>query len=312
MELLGEVPYLNGGLFEVHQLEELYPKIDIPDEAFENLFAFFDQWDWTLDIRPLRSGKEINPDVLGYIFEKYINQKEMGAYYTKEDITEYISKNTILPHLFDAAEKKCAVAFQPNSALWRLLRDDPDRYIYPAVRQGVIDEQGEVIPESTLPEFVQKGMHDPKARMFNKAYNLSQAHIPDGNGTNLALPTETWREYVARRQRCLELREKLRDGGIQQINDLITYNLNIRQLAEDAITQCEGPELLRAFYQAIANVTVLDPTCGSGAFLFAALNILEPLYEACLDRMQAFVEDLERSGERHSPKKFEDFRKVLD
>src|SRR6266508_1788748 len=30
-----------------------------------------------------------------------------------------------------------------------------------------------------------------------------------------------------------------------------------------------------------------------------------------LDRMQAFVEDLERSGERHSPKKFEDFRKVL-
>ncbi len=68
--------------------------------------------------------------MLGYIFEKYINQKQMGAYYTKEDITEYISKNTIIPFLFDAAEKKCAVAFQPGSALWRLLRDDPDRYIY--------------------------------------------------------------------------------------------------------------------------------------------------------------------------------------
>lgn len=309
--LLGDVPYLNGGLFEVHQLEELYPKIDIPDEAFENLFAFFDEWDWTLDTRPLRNDKEINPDVLGYIFEKYINQKEMGAYYTKEDITEYVSKNTVLPHLFDAAEKKCAVAFQANSALWRLLQDDPDRYIYPAVRQGVIDERGEVIPESTLPEFVQNGMRDPKARMFNKQYNLSQAFIADGNGNNLGLPTETWREYVARRQRCLELREKLQDGAIHQINDLITYNLNIRQFAEDAIAGCEGPELLRAFYQAIANVTVLDPTCGSGAFLFAALNILEPLYEACLDRMQAFVEDLERSGERHSPRKFEDFRKVL-
>ena len=33
---------------------------------------------------------------------------------------------------------------------------------------------------------------------------------------------------------------------------------------------------------------MLDPTCGSGAFLFAALNILEPLYETCIDRMQAF------------------------
>ena len=52
------------------------------------------------------SDNEINPDVLGYIFEKYINQKQMGAYYTKEDITEYISKNTVLPFLFDAARSQ--------------------------------------------------------------------------------------------------------------------------------------------------------------------------------------------------------------
>ena len=67
------------------------------------------------------------------------------------------------------------------------------------------------------------------------------------------------------------------------------------------IENSEGPELLRAFYQAIENVSVLDPTCGSGAFLFAALNILEPLYEACLERMEAFVDDVDRSpeGNRH-------------
>ena len=74
---------------------------------------------------------------------------------------------------------------------------------------------------------------------------------------------------------------------------------------------CEGPELLRALYKAVSKVTVLDPACGSGAFLFAALNILEPLYEACLDRMRAFTDDLERSGEPHSPRKFEDFRRIL-
>ena len=83
---------------------------------------------------PAPADNEINPDVLGYIFEKYINQKQMGAYYTKEDITEYISKNTIIPFLFDAAQKKCPIAFKPESFLWRLLHDDPDRYIYPAVR----------------------------------------------------------------------------------------------------------------------------------------------------------------------------------
>ena len=47
-------------------------------------------------------------------------------------------------------------------------------------------------------------------------------------------------------------------------------------------------------------------------FLFAALNILEPLYEACLARMEAFVDDLERSGEKHRPRNiYADFQKVL-
>jgi Eco57I restriction-modification methylase len=291
-DLLGDVPYLNGGLFELHALEQKHTDIDIPDEAFERLFAFFDQYDWHLDTRPLRNDREINPDVLGYIFEKYINQKQMGAYYTKEDITGYIAKNTIVPYLFDAAEKKCSVAFQPDSALWRLLRDDPDRYIYEPVRKGA---------DLSLPDDIASGIGDVSQR---GGWNRPAA-------PEFALPTETWREHVARRYRCLELRDKLRDGDIHQINDLITYNLDIWQFAEDVISTCEGPELLRAFWQAITTVTVLDPTCGSGAFLFAALNILEPLYEACLDRMQAFVDDLDRSGERPHPKKFADFRQVL-
>jgi hypothetical protein len=178
-KLLGKVPFLDGGFFEVHELEQRWPDIDIPDEAFEKLFDFFDQYAWHLDERPLRADNEINPDVVGYIFEKYVNQKQMGAYYTKEDITEYIAKNTVIPFLFDAAKKKCAIAFKPDSALWRLLREDPDRYIYPAVRHGVVRADGSIVPESELPDFVQKGMHDPKARMFDKRYNLQQAPADD-------------------------------------------------------------------------------------------------------------------------------------
>jgi len=309
--ILGQVPYLNGGLFEVHELEQTYSGIDIPDDAFHRLFAFFDGWRWHLDERPLKNDREINPDVLGYIFEKYINQKQMGAYYTKEDITGYIAKNTVIPHLFDATEKKCAIAFQPGSALWRLLRDDPDRYIYSAMRKGLIDEQGEVIP---LPRDIGRGLEDVGQR---GGWNRPAE-------TEFALPTETWREHVARRERCLEIREKVATGEIHQINDLITYNLDIRQFAQDVITTCEGPELLRAFYNTLAGrvpeksneqfepgISVLDPTCGSGAFLFAALNILEPLYEACLTRMRAFVDDMDNSGEPHSPQKYADFRRIL-
>lgn len=295
-KLLGKVPYLNGGFFEVHQLEEHNPDIDIPDEAFEKLFDFFEfadkangiRWNWHLDERPLRTDNEINPDVVGYIFEKYINQKQMGAYYTKEDITEYISKNTIIPFLFDAAQKKCAIAFQPDSALWRLLRDDPDRYIYPAVRHGVVDVKGNVIP---LPTEIEVGVKDVAKR---DDWNKTAAE-PFG------LPTETWREHVARRQRCLDIRAKLSKGdvgsfGAGGINDLITLNLDIWQFARDAIVNAEGPELLRAFWHAIEKVTVLDPTCGSGAFLFAALRILQTLYSDCLERMERFVEDADHAA----------------
>ena len=59
-------------------------------------------------------------------------------------------------------------------------------------------------------------------------------------------------------------------------------------------------------------MTILDPTCGSGAFLFAALNILEPLYEACLDRMEVFLEELEYARENSRAERFRDFRKVLE
>ncbi|KAF0182566.1 MAG: hypothetical protein FD164_1129 [Nitrospirae bacterium] len=339
-KLLGEVPYLNGGLFLKHQIEELHGKhIEISDSAFEKLFAFFDNYQWHLDERPLRQDSEINPDVLGYIFEKYINQKQMGAYYTKEDITEYISKNTVIPFLFDAAKRECRIAFvgagqalpvkganeqkgaaSSAPAVWALLQTDPDRYIYEAVRRGVIDAGGNVIPESALPDFVQKGMHDPKARMFERRYNLGEADLRDAKGNKLTLPTETWREYVERRNRCLALRQKLANGEVCDINDLITHNLDIRQFAQDVIWNCEGPELLRAFYHAIEKVTVLDPTCGSGAFLFAALNILEPLYEACLDRMQVFVDELDATErarqaaplqKKFRSDKYGDFRTIL-
>lgn len=324
-KLIGDVPYLNGGLFDVHELEVAHPDIDIPDDAFQRLFTFFDAYDWHLDDRPLSSGTEINPDVLGYIFEKYINQKQMGAYYTKEDITEYISKNTVIPHLLDQARERCKVAFEGDLSVWSLLKADPDRYIYPAMKNGVIDPSGKLVPETVLPDFVQTSMNNSTARMSERRYNLGEAvfHAPVSNGQTQrgTLPTETWREYVERRTRCLTLRDKMTNGEIKSADDLITLNLDIRQFMQDAIDTCTSPDLLRAIWQAIVGrvpersnekfrhgIAILDPTCGSGAFLFAALNVLEPLYEACLERMEGFVEDAKKLGKPGES----DFIKVLE
>ena len=305
--LLGKVPYLNGGLFSIHDLEQNNPRISIPDEAFEKIFDFFDDYLWNLDWRPSKQDNEINPDVLGYIFEKYVNQKQMGAYYTKEDITGYISRNTVIPFLFDAAKKEYPAAFTPRGSVWRLLRDDPDRYIYSAVGHGLAWEctQYGTRPLNypyELPEEITAGVDDVSKR---DGWNRPAP-------SKYALPTETWREVVARRQHYYEVKSKLKKGEIQNFNDLITLNLDVERFANDVIVQSEGPGLLRAFWHAISDVSIMDPTCGSGAFLFAALNILEPLYTACLEGMQGFLDDLKRFPQLRSSDTLEDFQTGLN
>ncbi|MCA8920014.1 MAG: Eco57I restriction-modification methylase domain-containing protein, partial [Planctomycetes bacterium] len=305
-EEIGRVPYLNGGLFDVHEIEIAYREINIRDEAFERIFEFFDQYNWHLDTRITASGRDINPDVIGYIFEKYINDRAaMGAYYTKEDITGYISRNTIIPFLFDDAKKRCATAFKPDGGIWRLLRENPDRYIYPAVKHGLtVDFRtgAKLDKPFKLPDNIAAGVRDVGQRGdWGKVAS-----------EDMGLPTETWREVVARRERHDELVGKLAKGEVTDINELVTLNLDIERFALDAIEQAESSDLVKAFWEAVTLVSVLDPTCGSGAFLFAALEVLKPMYDACLSGMAGFVEDIDRSGDDPRKKKLEWARSALE
>ncbi|GIW90471.1 MAG: hypothetical protein KatS3mg109_0903 [Pirellulaceae bacterium] len=246
--------------------------------------------------------------MLGYIFEKYVNQKQMGAYYTKEDITGYIARNTIIPFLFDAAEEESAHRLQARfSAVWRLLRDDPDRYIYPAVKHGVIRDDGSVVPESELPDFVQNGMHDPKARMFDKRYNLQQAPA----GDPIRLVTETWREYVYRRNRCLEIREKLQPAGVHEINDLDHAESGYLAIRTGCDHQLRRPRTFACFLErnSACELCSTPPAVPAPSSLPRSAS-WRPLYSDCLERMERFVEDLE--GKKHHPEQFSDFKKVLE
>jgi hypothetical protein len=286
---LGKIPYLNGGLFDIHDLEKHYADIDIGDEAFSNVFQFFDQYNWHLDTRITASGKDINPDVIGYIFEKFINDRaKMGAYYTKEDITDYISKNCIIPYLFDETCDFGSAQLPPltersrrqnfgyaQSPMWEMLRESGDAYIYDAVKKGV---------DLPLPEEIAVGIDTQKPNLLERRKEWNKPAPAE-----FALPTEIWREVVDRRKRYNDVKSKIENGEIQNINDFITYNLNIRQFAQDVIDNTADPDFLRHFYKSLNSITILDPTCGSGAFLFAAMNILEPLYESCLQRMENFV-----------------------
>lgn len=134
MITLGDIPYLNGGLFLPHGIEAriegdslhtaAYSKITVPDSCFADLFALFSRYSWSLNDTPGGDDREINPDVLGYIFEKYINQKEFGAYYTRPEITDYLCEQTIHQLLLDRVNAGHA----PKQALHKA---DPKKYPAP-------------------------------------------------------------------------------------------------------------------------------------------------------------------------------------
>lgn len=273
--IYGRIPYLNGGMFDIHQIERNYAELDIADEAFCSLFDFFDKWHWHLDDRITASGRDINPDVLGYIFEQYINDRaQMGAYYTKEDITEYIGRNTILPYLMDAVKRTDEKCFRPKSKLWQYLQESNDKYIYNAMKKGC---------NEPLPEYIAEGIDTAKPNLLER-----RKHWNERTPETFALPTEIWRETIERRQRYSNIKQKIVNGEITAINDFITYNLDIRQFVADYLADTPDHLFIKHFYSALQHITILDPTCGSGAFLFAALNILEPLYEVCINRMKEF------------------------
>ena len=239
--LFGSIPYLGSDIFALHEIERTYPTICIADSSLERLFTFFASYRWSLDERwEDASGNTdvINPGILGYVFEKYINQQQMGAYYTRDDVTQYIAKNTIIPYLFERIASHNAGELQSEAITWSLLREQPDRYIRDAIRQET------------------------------------------------ALPGEDGQEYSKRRTYYTELRCKLAAGEVSTIDDVITYNLDISRFAQDVIQHITEPQLLATWYEEIKQISILDPTCGSGAFLFSALNVLRALYTACLGRME--------------------------
>ncbi len=115
LEGFGRVPYLNGGLFRKHELELNNININIPNEIFQEIFTFFEQYHWYSDERSdYGEEKGISPEILGHIFEKTINalsnsgtgQKDAGAFYTPEIITKHLAEQTIFPHILEKLNER--------------------------------------------------------------------------------------------------------------------------------------------------------------------------------------------------------------
>ncbi len=131
--LIGEVPYLNGGLFEKDKEYDCNPRVEVPDECFgvmlKGLFRRFNFT--TTESTPLDVEVAVDPEMLGRVFEELVTGRhETGSYYTPKPIVSFMCREALKGHL---------EARLPDNELEAIRRFVEDH-----------DSEGLIDPEATL------------------------------------------------------------------------------------------------------------------------------------------------------------------
>ncbi|MCK8826340.1 BREX-1 system adenine-specific DNA-methyltransferase PglX [Natroniella acetigena] len=292
-KIIGQVPYLNGGMFDVHYLEEEYNNIEIDNRVFKIILDFFDNYNWHLNEKNLNSKNQITPKIIGYVFENYINQKEKGAYYTKRDTTDYITQYTLIPFILYKLKARCPQEFERGGLVWETIIKDIDKYIYSTVKKGINEK---------LPTEIVEGLNDFNNRLkWDKTLEKSSKELKEEVAVNDIMLTkkETWREVINRRKRYETIHDWIEDIKENKkeldIKDFIMYNLNLKKFIKNLIKN-SNEKFIKELYYILSgkntkkdSLKILDPACGSGAFLFSALDLLETIYLECINKIEKLI-----------------------
>ncbi|QIO25022.1 Eco57I restriction-modification methylase domain-containing protein [Haloarcula sp. JP-L23] len=107
MDIYDDIPYLNGGLFRpsIEGSNGFSDRdFDVRDSVLTAIIDLLERYSFSADGGPT----DLDPSVLGNVFEKTINhittdsadtQKELGAYYTPDEITRFCAEETVQPAL---------------------------------------------------------------------------------------------------------------------------------------------------------------------------------------------------------------------
>ncbi|WP_216595534.1 Eco57I restriction-modification methylase domain-containing protein [Myxosarcina sp. GI1] len=100
-DLIGTVPYLNGGLFEQDD-ENKNSKIVIPDDCIDSiLHDLFQSFAFTVtESTPLDVEVAVDPEMLGKVFEELVTGRhESGSYYTPNPIVSFMCRESLKGYL---------------------------------------------------------------------------------------------------------------------------------------------------------------------------------------------------------------------
>lgn len=97
----GNVPYLNGGLFEMEEGDER-GAVEIPNEAFDGILNdLFARYNFTItESAPDDVDVAVDPEMLGKVFEELVTGRhETGSYYTPRPIVAFMCREALKGYL---------------------------------------------------------------------------------------------------------------------------------------------------------------------------------------------------------------------
>ena len=97
----GDVPFLNGGLFEETDLDRR-GGITVPDESIgEVLTGLFDRFNFTvMESTPFDIEVAVDPEMLGKVFEELVTGRhDSGAYYTPRPVVSFMCREALKGYL---------------------------------------------------------------------------------------------------------------------------------------------------------------------------------------------------------------------
>jgi len=98
--VLGDIPYLNGGLFS--RSSGLDDRGDVPDGSIRMILEdLFRPFDFTVaEDTPLDQEAAVDPNMLGHVFERLvIGRHEKGSYYTPSEIVSFMCREALKLYL---------------------------------------------------------------------------------------------------------------------------------------------------------------------------------------------------------------------
>ena len=100
-QIIGTVPYLNGGLFEQDE-DDRNPNIIVPDQAIDViLHKLFSNFNFTVtESTPLDVEVAVDPEMLGKVFEELVTGRhKSGSYYTPKPIVSFMCREALKGYL---------------------------------------------------------------------------------------------------------------------------------------------------------------------------------------------------------------------